>query len=155
MDVTIQVTGWDELIKKTNDPDLIGQPMHDFFEKSTLTIQNEVKILTPVDTGRLRASITATVDASPVPLWGEVTTALQPHYGPDVEYGTIAHYPPIAALRNWAKRHGMNPHALQMAIGRRGTRAHYMFKLGIQNSMDAIQGFIQEAGNAIEDRWSK
>ena len=155
MDITIQVTGWDELIKKTQDPSLIGEPMRDFFNNATMEIQGNVQELTPVDTGELRGSITSLVDTSPVPQWGEVTTRLQPHYGPDMEYGTEPHWVPIAALIGWASRHGMNPYAIQRKIARYGTRARNFFSVGVENSMAAIQGFIVDAGNAIEDRWSK
>jgi hypothetical protein len=153
MDITVTVTGMDELIKKVNDPDLIGQPMHDFFEKSTISIQNEVRTLTPVDTGRLWASIIATVDPSPVPMWGQVTTPVQPHYGKDVEYGTVAHYPPIAALIDWAHRHHVNPYALQKKIGLYGTKGRFMFQTGVQNSLSQIEAFLKEAARAIETRW--
>ena len=48
----ITVTGWDELVKKCNDPTVLGEPMRDFFTKSTLEIQRDTQELTPVDTGR-------------------------------------------------------------------------------------------------------
>ncbi len=153
MDITIQVTGWDELVKKVNDPALLGEPMRGFFNNSTLTIQRNVQTLTPVDTGRLRASVTSLVDTAPLPQYGEVGTNV--FYGPFVENGNRPHYPLTGAMTGWAARPGMNVYALVRAIGRRGTRARRMFQQGAQQSMAAIEGYLRQAASEIEDRWGK
>lgn len=48
-------------------------------------------------------------------------------YAPFVEEGTSPHYPPISALMRWAKQRGINPYALQKAIGKHGTKKHPFF----------------------------
>jgi hypothetical protein len=153
MDITITVTGLDELVKKCNDPALLGEPIREFFQKSTLAIQVDAQTLTPVDTGRLRASITSLVDASPMPLFGQVGTNMIPHYGPDIEYGTRPHFPPISALVGWAHRHGMNPYAVARKIARYGTKPYQMFQKAASQNMSNIEVFLKEAADAIEARW--
>lgn len=153
MDITITVTGFDELIKKVNDPTLLGEPMRGFFQKSAIAIQSDAQTLTPVDTGRLRASITSLVDPSPMPMFGQVGTNMIPHYGPDIEYGTRPHFPPISALMGWAHRHGMNPYAIARKIARYGTKPYQMFHKAVQQNMSNIEGFLKEAASEIESRW--
>ena len=152
MDYTITVTGWDELIKKCNDPAVLGEPMRDFFTKSTLEIQRDTQELTPVDTGRLRASFTSMVDPSPMPLFGQMGTVVE--YAPYVEFGTRPHFPPISALRAWGASHGINPYLVARAIARRGTRARLMLQTAINNNMSNLNTWLGEAARSIEDRWS-
>ena len=151
MDIVVKLTGMDELIRKVNDPALLGEPLRGFFNKATLTIQRDTMQLTPVDTGRLRASITTSIDPSPMPLYGLVGTNVE--YGPYIEYGTHPHFPPIAALRRWAKAHGINPYALARSISIRGTKAHYMFQRSVQSNLLNMEGFLKEAAAEIEERW--
>jgi hypothetical protein len=151
MDITIQVTGGDELAAKCNDPALFGEPLRDFFGQVTTSIQNDVRVLTPVDTGRLRASVISTVDPSPMPMFGEVGTNVV--YGPYVEYGTVPHYPPLAALAVWARRHGMSPRALQRKIGLYGTRGRFMFQTAVENATGYLEASVKDLAEAIEERW--
>ena len=154
MDYTITVTGWDELIKKCNDPTLISDPLRNFFYMGTAEIQGNVMTFAPKDMGELAGSISATIDPSPMPLFGIVSTLLQPHYGPDMEWGTAPHWVPIAALIGWAYRHGMNPYAIQRKIAKYGTAPRLYFQKGAQASMGKLQELVQDMGHAIEDRWS-
>ena len=154
MDITIQVTGMDELIKKINDPSILGEPMRGFFNDSVLSIQRDVQILSPIDEGRLRSSITAEVDPSPMPMYGKVGTTLQPHYAPDVEYGTRPHWPPISAIQGWADRHGIPAFLVARKIARFGTQGHFMFRTAAQNNLLKIEGFLRKAANEIEERWA-
>jgi phage gpG-like protein len=151
MDIIVKITGLDELIRKVNDPALLGEPIRGFFNVSTMSIQRDTMQLTPVDTGRLRASITTSIDPSPVPLYGLVGTNV--FYGPYIEYGTRPHRPPIAVLMRWAKAHGVNVYALARTIAIRGTRAHYMFQKSVQSNLINLEGFLKEAAAEIEDRW--
>ena len=48
-------------------------------------MERQAKIYSPVDTGRLRASITPEIDTSVVPLWAKVGTMV--NYASFVEYG--------------------------------------------------------------------
>lgn len=59
-------------------------------------VESAAKRLAPVDTGRLRASITHEVAIDAVGLVGQVGTDVE--YAPHVEYGTI-HMAPRAFLR--------------------------------------------------------
>jgi hypothetical protein len=155
VNITIQVTGLDELIKKVNDPALIGEPMRGFFNKSTVTIQRNVQLLTPVDQGRLYSSITTEVDLSPMPQYGKVGTNLQPHYAPDVEFGTRPHWPPISAIQGWANRHGIPVFLVARKIARYGTKGKFMFRDGAKRSMGDIGIFLANAASEIESRWGR
>ena len=153
-DITIQIVGLDELVRKVNDPALLGEPLRDFFYKSTSVIQRDAQVLAPVDTGRLRASITSSVDASPIPEFGMVSTNLAPHYAPDVEYGTRPHFPPISALMGWASRHGMNPYLVARKIARYGTKGVFFFRRAAENNISNILTYLKEAATDIENRWN-
>lgn len=92
---------------------------------------NQAKMNAPVDSGRLRASITDRVQwDSSMDLVGLIGTNV--FYAPMVEYGTGAlgdpdvphvasHWPPGPALARWAQRHGASSgYAVAAAIGKRG-----------------------------------
>lgn len=79
--------GIEEVLDKTKQwDDKVGRILHDLLEKITATIERQAKKVVAVKTGRLRASITPTLDAKPVPLWGKVSTNVV--YAPFVEFGT-------------------------------------------------------------------
>jgi hypothetical protein len=153
MDITIQVTGFEELARKVNDPALIAEPTREFLTQTTLDIQRSVQGYTPVDMGELYASINQMVDPSPLPLYGLVSTRLQPHYAQDMEYGTAPHWAPIAALKGWAHRHNMNPYAIQRKIAKYGTKPHHMFFNAALNAWDKININLAKMAEAIEVRW--
>ena len=152
MDYTITVTGIDELIKKCNDPAVLGEPFRDFLTKSTKDIQRLTQTYAPKDTGELAGSITTLVDAAPMPLWGETGTILP--YAPYMEYGTPPHWMPIAAITGWAHRHGMNPYAIQRKIAKYGLAPRYFLRTAILNSWTDISNNLTDMARAIEDRWS-
>ena len=150
--IEITITGMDELIQKVgNTPELLGEPLRNFFNHSTMTLQRNAQMLTPVDTGRLRASETTEIDSSPIPLWGRTGTNV--YYGIFVEEDTIPHWPPVNALRGWATRHGMNPFLLARAISRRGTKGKHMFSQSLASNKENISNFLQNAAYEIETKW--
>ena len=156
MDIVIQVNGMEELIKKCNDPALIGEPMRGFFEQSTLLINDNVRMLTPVDRDTLRGSIKKTVDVSPMPMWGKVDT--NRIYAEYVEEDTKPHWigkntAAGQAIALWARRHGISAYLVRRKIGLFGTKGKHMFLRGAQNSMSSIEGFLKQAAEAIEERW--
>ena len=152
MQIEVQITGMNELIKKVgNTPELLGAPLRNFFTHSTLTLQKEAQMNTPVDTGRLRASETIKIDTSPIPLWGRVGTNV--YYGVFVEEDTRPHFPPIQALAGWGRRHGIVPFLIARAISRRGTKGRHMFRQSLETNKEQINNLLGGAANEIETAW--
>ena len=149
MEVRVKVTGIEKLVKKLDD--LTARPLKNALTRAGLTVEREAKLQVPVDTGRLRNSITYIVDPSPVPTWVQVGTNVK--YARFVELGTKRHFPPPGALGRWAKKHGMNAYALARAISRRGTKAHPYLRPAFEASRDAIQATLQHAAEEIKARW--
>lgn len=101
-------------------------------EKACLIVERYAREGAPVDTGRLRASITHEVEHENGQIIGIVGSNVD--YAPWMEEGTgtftghSPHYPPGAALEVWARRHGFDSgYQVARAIGRRGGLAPRRF----------------------------
>ena len=135
---TITVEGADQVIKKLNkiaagvEPAGLVKPMRD----STLLVTRDAKKLSPVDTGTLRSSIAPDITLKAHGIEGAVGSPLK--YAPFVELGTRPHFPPLSALQVWARRHGVSARAVQLAIGRRGTKANEFLKGALENNTNEI-----------------
>jgi len=81
----IKIEGMEELQKKMENI-AQEQSFNDVIKKATLKLQNLVKMSTPVDTGRARASITPQLGGKGVDSWGKVGTNVK--YYPFIEFGT-------------------------------------------------------------------
>jgi len=112
----------------------------------------------PVDTGRLRQSITTKIDKAVVPQWATV--------GPSVKYGRYVEFgrkpgsrpPPVAALLPWVKRHGMPPSAafaIARAIAKRGIKPKPFMEDGYKSATRAIDRIWSRTSRAIELRWGR
>ena len=169
--ITYEVKGLDALIKKVS-PEILKQPMRDFFNKATIVIQNRARTNAPVDTGTLRNSIQQQVDPSDVPMWGKaglLGASEGSHlwvYGRAMEYGTGRvgdpavshlgeHFPPGAALETWAGRHGFaSGWQVAAAIAKRGGLLPRKFlRNALADSVSDIKRFISELGVDIKGRW--
>lgn len=147
MQITVRVTGLAEAERKLG-PQVLARPVRNWFERSTIAIQNEARERAPVDTGRLRNNIMRQIDSSLVPRWGLVGTDV--HYSVYVHQGTRPHWPPIAPIRAWARRHRVNPYAVQRAIARRGTRARPFLRDGMNAALPAVQRYLTVLAAEIE-----
>lgn len=87
--LTLKVEGLEELLERIQEEKFLGPHIRRFFERAGKTVENRAKTYTPVDTGRLRASVTTAVDAATVPLWGTVGTNV--FYAPYLEFGENKH----------------------------------------------------------------
>lgn len=154
-DFKVTVIGDAALRRKLSNPLFVRGPLRRWLTKSVLLLEGEVKRQTPVDTGRLRASITHQVQ--PFRAW--VGTNVK--YAPFVEFGTRPHFPPPVALQPWARRHGFPPgpsgaFMVAHAIARRGTRARRMFQMGVERAKGRIQAMFQvEVTRDIRNEWRK
>lgn len=151
MKIVITLTGTDQLIAKLSTDVLVTEPMREFFERSTDELKQNIRDLTPQWHGGLRGDIQKEVDSSSPPTWAKVGTNL--FYAIFVEMGTQPHWPPIKAIAEWANYHGIPPFLVARAISLHGTPAIKMFEEGTDNSMDAIDGFMQDAGEQIKEIW--
>lgn len=59
-------------------------------------------------------------------------------YGPYVEFGTQPHWPPLDALEDWARKHGIPAFLVARAIARRGTFARPY----LAPAFDAVIGYF-------------
>jgi phage gpG-like protein len=121
-------------------------------QEVTLTVANDAKRLAPVDTGRLRASITPEVRQVANFTQGVVGSNVV--YAPYMELGTGTfvgrprYFPPPSALDTWARRHGMSSgFAVAMAIWKRGGTRPRRF---LQGAFDRNRKYIvQRIGQAV------
>jgi HK97 gp10 family phage protein len=86
---------------------------------SAFNIEANAKKRASVDTGRMRSSITNEFSDSGF----TAKTVVPVDYAAYVEFGTSPHFPPVHALRRWAKRHGVNEWAVAKGISKNGTPA--------------------------------
>jgi phage gpG-like protein len=85
--------------------DLQGPPFAEGMARATLRVERSAKLKAPVDTGRLRASITPEVRRVFMGWRGVVGSKVK--YAPFVELGTRAHFVSARHIGRWAQRHGM------------------------------------------------
>jgi HK97 gp10 family phage protein len=127
--------------------DLHGAPMLEAMRTATLVVQRDAKINAPVDSGRLRASITPEVRAMGDEIQGVVGSNVV--YAPYVELGTRPHFPPIQALEVWASRHGMTAFLVARAIARKGTKAHKFLTRAFEDNRQRIIDILERGVKKI------
>jgi len=127
--------------------ELTGRPMLTAMRDASMLVAREAKRLSPVDTGRLRASITP--DVRKVSSGYEGVIGSNVEYAPYVETGTRPHWPPPGATATWARRHGMKEATLRFIIGTRGTRAHPYLVPAFVNNADKIVRILERGVSAI------
>lgn len=151
-DFTLEIQGLKELQDKAEQiiRDLRGDEFLQGMRDVTLMLQRSAKINTPVDTGRLRASITPEVEMAGDTVEGIVGTNVK--YAPYVEFGTAPHFPPLAALEVWARRHGMTAFQVAIAIARHGTRAHHFFQRAFDDNESEIKRILGDTVKGIVEK---
>lgn len=107
-------------------------------EQATLAAQRMAQRNAPINDGDLRQNIKVDMDKGNN-IQGTVTS--QQGYSAPVEYGSKPHMPPVDALRDWAKRKGIDPWAVAMSIKKKGTRSHpFMFPAWHKAQNDLLKG---------------
>ena len=86
--------------------DLRGEPYLSAMRRATLLVQRSAKQKAPVDTGRLRASITPEVRWQGDTAVGVVGSNVK--YAPYIELGTRPHFVSKQNIGRWASRHDMD-----------------------------------------------
>ena len=121
--VSIQVLGLDELRRDMRKPESVLKPAERALDKaSAKTMELAVKGA-PSDRGHLRNSITIDRLKRFVRRVGSGLPYAKP-----VEFGSRPHWPPLASLQPWARRHGFpagrqGAFLVARAIARHGTKA--------------------------------
>lgn len=149
--VGIKIEGLAELEGRFRDaPGVVESEIKRAMNRSVQRVLADVKRETPVDTGRLRSSITGRTEGSGAEIRGIVGTNVK--YAAYVEFGTRPHWPPIKALEVWARRHGTTAYQVALGIARHGTRAREMFRKGLESNVEWIKGEFEEVGERIARR---
>jgi HK97 gp10 family phage protein len=150
-DIAIEVQGLEELQKENERmiEDLHGRPMLEGMRDATLIVQRDAVKNAPVDTGRLRASITSDVrlegrrDVVGV-VGSNVVYAPYMEFGTGVFAGGGRHFPPPSALGVWARRHGFaNGYVVARAIWMAGgLRPRKYLERAFDDNYEKIVGLV-------------
>lgn len=127
--------------------DLRGRPFLSAMQNAAAGVASDAKRLAPVDTGRLRASITPEVRMDGDVVLGVVGTVVK--YAAAMELGTRPHFPPVSALEVWAQRHGVNAFAVARAISKRGLQPRRYLQGALEKNQGRIVRIIGEAVGRI------
>lgn len=129
-DIEAEIRGLKETQAKMEQVirDLHGGEMLTGMRDATMLVYRDAVKFVPVDTGRLRSSITPDVRVEGTTVIGVIGSNVK--YAPYVETGTRAHWPPPGALAVWARRHGMSEFVVRRSIGISGTSVMAFRRLG-------------------------
>ncbi len=163
MEINAEIEGLDEALRKLS-PELYAKPLRDFFKKASIYISDRAKELAPVDTGRLRSSLTYNVDDADPPQYAQVGTNVE--YAPYMEFGTglltdgeggagVRHWPPADALDVWASRHGFasGAHVARIIGMRGGLEPRRYLRNAFEQAKGAIEGFLKDMKEDILAGW--
>ncbi len=151
----ITLKGDKRLEQALRDPQLIAGPIRTFLETSAFAIEGRAKEKAPVDTGRLRASITSIIR----PLQAVVVARVL--YARFVEFGRRpGSWPPLSAMQPWARRHGFPPgrvgaFLVARAIFRRGIKPQPFMGPAVRESRREIERALDQAGRDIERKFGQ
>lgn len=144
--LNVKIEGMEEMQKRLGASEgVIRRAYRGAMQTVTVYLAGDARKGTPVDTGRLRASITPRVESSGDGIRGIVGTNVK--YAPYIEYGTKAHWPPLAALSTWARRHGTTAYRVALGIARNGTKAHKMFEKAFTENRERV---VRDFNTAVE-----
>jgi HK97 gp10 family phage protein len=149
MEMHVTMTGVDALVRRySNAQQIITKSLTGAVTRSVIFGEGIAKRIVARDTSNLARSITHRVESGIGRVRGIWGTAV--FYGPYVEKGTRPHFPPVAALVGWARRHGANPYAVARGIALNGTRAQPFMKPSFeQTKPKAIQDIRNAARTAF------
>lgn len=122
--------------------ELHGEPVLRAFQDATLMVTRDAKLNAPVDTGRLRASITPEVTLEGQDVLGIVGSNVV--YAPQMELGADPHWPNMANLTVWASRHNLDAYVVAQQISRRGLAPRRFLEDALIGNMARIQARIEQ-----------
>ena len=111
-EISIEIKGLKETQREMERivRDLRGEPYLNAMRRATLLVQRSAMKKVPVDTSRLKNSITPEVRAQGNLVTGVVGSNVK--YAAFVELGTKAHFVPQQYIGTWARRHGFGDRGL-------------------------------------------
>lgn len=153
--IRIEVRGVDRLQAVLRTSTLIAKPLRTFMEAALFTVESEAKPIIPRDTGYLGRSLQTQITGTVGTLRTNAPHALYVHgRPPNPPARSRPHWPPIAAITPWARRHGVSPYVLARAIARRGTKLVPFLTLAVKQSAPAIAGLVRRLAIDIERKAS-
>lgn len=138
----IEFRGVDETIDNLGRIDRELSDTSPAMRKATVLVAGDGKRNAPVDMGVLRASITPSVEARGGETVGVVGSNIA--YAPFMELGARPHWPPLAALEGWARRHGTTAYLVARAIARRGLKARRYLGRALDDNKRRIVRIFEE-----------
>jgi len=167
--MNVSIKGLDEILKKLG-PAIVQEPLENFFKRAAIKVQSSARQKTPVDTGgeRNRLMYEVSTDNARVGFLDASPGSELFYQARAMEYGTgrmgdpavshsATHFPPGPKLELWAARHGFQSgwQVAKIIARRGGLKPRHMLKDGLAESMSALQGFANQLGKEIAERWSK
>ena len=144
LDITIELDLRAFQARIANAPTLLAGAKTRLLTAWAISVEAEAKTRAPVDTGRLRASLTHEVLAESASAGTNVV------YAPFVEFGTRPHFPPLGAIAGWAGHHGMSAGALAWAIAKHGTKPHpYLIPAFQTVNANVLPGLVAALGREL------
>ena len=151
--VQMQIKGLAETHAKCQQvvADMRGEAFRGAMRRATALVTEQARRNAPVDTGRLRASITPELRVSGVNVLGVVGTNVK--YAAAVELGSKPHWMPKAPLRQWVSRVLRKKGAelesvtflIQRKIARKGTKAKPYLQPAFEANKARIVAIIGDA----------
>lgn len=138
-----------ELYKKMQTDYLIDVPADKFYDSIAIKIGKKAQAGAPVDRGDVKRGIKVLKDKK-----GRSVVATAPHsiYAHE---DTRPHWPPIDALRGWAKRHGIEPYLVAKSISEKGTTGVPFLKDAADEVFDSLQPGMKAFARSVEQRFGR
>lgn len=145
--IGMQVKGLNELMNNMGETRNMVIPLiQSTLNKSSMTIKTNAKAKAPVAFGKLKRGISHTVEGLSGIVWSKEK------YGLFVELGTRPHFPPVEALKPWARLKLGNENlawAVAKKIAKRGTKAKPFFQPAVNESLPTIRTNFGELANQL------
>lgn len=125
-----------------------GPELYRGMQTATLLVLRDAKEEAPVDTGQLRNSLSADI-VMPNSRTVQGVVGSNVEHAPYMELGTKPHFPPLAALATWARRHGTNPFLVARAIATRGLVPRRYLQKAFEKNRERIKKLIGETVSKI------
>lgn len=146
MRVKIESPNLQRLITVLGSGKVVSTELRRAFTRSSIRVTNRARRYSPVFRGRLRGSISYSIDPALFPKFAEV--------GTNVDYARAVHdgrppgkMPPVKELEAWARRRGLNAWAVAKSIEQHGTRANPFLADALQDSTVEV---VREFDSALE-----
>lgn len=145
--ISVEIKGVDELKKAfAKAPQVFVRVFDAVIRKAIYELQSEARKEAPVDMGFLRGT---GMQTSFTPLVGKLENASP--YAFYVHEGTKPHWPPMAAIKPWADRHGIPAFVVARSIAKKGTKANPFFDRAIEKAQPKIDEFFEDGLTKFND----